>query len=105
MGKEVWELTKEEEGSTANERVRGRDCTPLSPWGCDHMWPVVTLPSSCHPTWAGHHSPLMSSMCFQLHQSGWGSMGINLGTLHFTKASPSALGENEWLIHCPPASS
>lgn len=54
MGKEVWELRKEEEGSTANERVRGRDCTPLSPGGCDHMWLVVTLPSSCHPTCAGH---------------------------------------------------
>lgn len=96
----MWELREEEEGSTADESVRERDCAPLSPWGCGHMWPVVTLPSSCHPTWAGH--PLTSHELHVLSASPegvGGSMGINLGTLHFTKASPSALGENEWLIH------
>lgn len=96
----MWELREEEEGSTADESVRERDCAPLSPWGCGHMWPVVTLPSSCHPTWAGH--PLTSHELHVLSASPEGvrgSMGINLGTLHFTKATPSALGENEWLIH------
>ena len=31
MGKEVWELRKEEEGSTADESMRGRDCAPVPP--------------------------------------------------------------------------
>lgn len=50
MGKEVWELRKEEEGSTANERVRGRDCTPLPPGAVttcgqwSHFHPHATPP-------------------------------------------------------------
>lgn len=51
MGKEVWELRKKEEGGEADESVRGCDCPPLSPWGCGHMWPMVTLLSSHQPAW------------------------------------------------------
>lgn len=51
MGKEVWELRKKEEGGEADESVRGGDCPPLSPWGCGHMWPMVTLLSSHQPAW------------------------------------------------------
>ena len=70
-GREVWELRKEEEGGEADGGLRGCDCHLLAPWGCGHMWPVVTLLSSGQPVWVlvGRPPtwPLLSSIFFQLH--------------------------------------
>ena len=40
---------------------------------CSHFHPHATPPGQAT------HSPLMSSMCFQLHQSGWGVHGDQPG--------------------------
>lgn len=89
MREEVWELRKEEEGGHADESMRG--CWPpgavttCGQWS--HFLPRTSLPAHS----ASHELHLLSASPL----SRWGSIGINMGTLHFTPASLSALGEND----------
>lgn len=80
----AWEV---QEGGQAGERERELGCPLVSCWGSDHTRQVVTPPPSCPPGLSGQatywvEAPSASSFT----PGGRGSIGMDTGTLHFTKA-------------------